>query len=74
MAFVAKVECSKNKVSKVVDDDSNSNSTDEEFTSEIRSLMFSNTNKLFKKNFSIFKGNKFNRGYNKGKNFKSKFK
>lgn len=62
LSFVTKTEGSKNKASKMIEDNSDSDSTNEEFTSEIKSLMVSNPKKFFKKNFSKFKGNKFNRG------------
>lgn len=60
-----KAEAAKNKISMVIEDDSDSNSNNEEFTSEIKALMVSNPKKIFKKFFSKFKGNKFNRGFNR---------
>lgn len=59
LALVAKGEISKEKKSKekVVVDDSDSNATYDEFTSEEKALVISNLKKLFKKNYSKFRGN-----------------
>ena len=49
----------------MIQHDSDSDSLDDEFTSEVKALMVSNPKKFFKKSYSKFKGNKFNKGNNK---------
>lgn len=55
----------------IVNDDSDLDDIDKEFTREIKALMISNPKKFFKKNFSKFNGNKSGRGDNAGGNFKN---
>lgn len=52
LAFVAKPESSKSKACKLIKDDSDSGSTNEEFINKIKAIMISNPKIFFKKNFS----------------------
>lgn len=58
------------KKSKVIVEDLDTDVTDDEFTSEEKALIVSNSKKFFKKNFLIFKSNKPVRSDSGGKGFR----